>query len=169
MISTFERLMPKEFEELSNIPNGEGGEIDIEIYYRGNFSQFGETNPAYTGISANYSIIRDDKTGNEYEVWDGTYSNPFRVNIFQNGAQTNYLANEFGDIDYFIKNVKINDRESFKRWKDSGMGNQPAYWNDPNGAGQQSFKYQYRFEDIFRRFQRQHPKLVSDPSSYIID
>lgn len=97
---------------------------------------------------------REEINSPENLAWNGELAGDIRITIYgkasQSSFQTNFLANEFGDIDYFFKNVKPHDPSSFRKWVTTGNSQYPGYFNDATGAGQMSFKYQSAFELQFK-------------------
>ncbi|MBL7897973.1 MAG: hypothetical protein JNJ99_05525, partial [Crocinitomicaceae bacterium] len=114
MISTFATVMPEEFEFLSNLTDQSGNCIDVVIDYQDRASPLGDTNPASTQMNAGATTVMNPD-GDVYVVWNGSFhGNIISVTLWASGINTKFLANEFGDIDYFFRKVKPNDRESIE-------------------------------------------------------
>lgn len=147
MISTFETVMPDEFNYLNNLP------VNILVGYNPNVSPNGVNNPQSTLIPANQVTIMKSGSDIRNTAWEGSFTGDIEITLWGGGNnntfKTNYLSNEFGDVDYFFKNVKPYDPTSFKKWATTGNDKYPGYRYDPTGAGQMSFKYQRAFEKKF--------------------
>lgn len=164
MISTFSEVMPEEFNFLdTKLFDSNGNTIDVVVNYFDKISPKGESNPAFTSIKATVGEQNDTYS------WSGTFnSNNINISLFSNGLSTKWLANEFGDIDYFFNNVTPWDSKSFTKWRNTASSGSPGYLNDPSGAGQMSFKYQYRFQSLFKDYTKDLPKENIDNINYII-
>jgi hypothetical protein len=87
--------------------------------------------------------------------------NKFDVNLYEKGkgksveldymSGRNYssLANELGDIKYYMENVK--DQTSLNFWKETSTSGTPGYQN-PQGAGQKSSNYEKERVKDFKNY-----------------
>jgi len=170
MISTFKTVSPEKYDELlSMIPENMSV---VVTYNRGMVGPGGSTNPMGTSIPAKQLDIQN-ADGETRSTWSGEFSsNEININIYGGSSisplQTRFLANEFGDIDYFFKNVKPNDAASFKKWRTTGSSAYSGYRTDPTGAGQMSFNYQYEFEEAFKKAVESLPKERVNLDNWII-
>lgn len=166
MIETFKTVMPDKYEYLNSLP------VNININYNPSIGPSGENNPQSTKIPASPLTIMQFGSDVENTVWTGEFDGDIEITLWGGGVhspfKTNYLANEFGDIDYFFKNVKPNDPDSYQKWATTGSSKYPGYWNDPTGAGQMSFKYQSAFENTFNSVRKNYPVDKVDRINWII-
>jgi hypothetical protein len=104
--------------ELNHIDDGKGEEIDVLVNFVDGISPFGEEKLAFTYIPLAEGSISSfkDKGAPIRRFWTGAWLGDIKIKIFQNGLQTNTLANEFGDIDYALKYVSPNDPNSYEKW-----------------------------------------------------
>jgi len=150
MISTFKIVMPVKFKFLDNLP------INIVINYEPNkVSKRGDSNPLSTLIPAEKLEIMEYGSDIQNTVWTGEFEGDIRITLWGGGTynplNTKYLANEFGDIDYFFKNVKPDDPKSFDKWIKTGNTLYGRY-DEKGGAGDYSFQYQFKFETAFKKY-----------------
>ena len=147
MIKTFELVMPEEFNYLNNLP------VNIHIVYKDESNEKNQDSPLNTVISPTRIDFMEYGDSKSEEVWTGEFKKDIEITIYKNennnSFKTNYLANEFGDIDYFFKYVKPYDPESLKKWGTTGSSKYQGYFLDPTGAGRMSFDYQHDFEKKF--------------------
>jgi RHS repeat-associated protein len=165
MIETFRIVMPNEFNYLNSLP------INILIGYSSGVGPSGEYNPQTTTIPVNTMAIMQYGSNISNTIWTGSFNGDIHITLYGGGIspfKTNYLANEFGDIDYFFKNVIPNDPASYKKWVTTGSSKYPGYWNDPTGAGQMSFKYENAFETQFNIIRKNYPVDKVDRINWII-
>jgi hypothetical protein len=165
MISTFETVMPEEYKKLNNLP------INILIGFNEGVGGGGPNNPAGTDIPATTITILNFGSEEKNTVWTGGFNGDINIVLWGGGInpfKTTYLANEFGDIDYFFKNVKVNDPLSYKKLETTGNSRYPGYYDDPTGAGQQSKAYQKTFDRKFNSLRKAYPVDKVDRVNWII-
>ena len=158
--------MPDEFNYLNSLPT------NILIGYSSAMGPAGENNPQATMIPAERMTIMQYGSNISTTFWTGKMIGDIQITLYGGGNfdpfKTNFLANEFGDIDYFYKNVKTNDPISFNKWQITSNAKYVGYWNDPTGAGQMSFKYQNTFEEQFNNTRKNYPVSKVNINDWII-
>jgi len=170
MISTFAKTNPSDFKYLdTKLFDSKGRTVDVEINYFDKISPNGENNPAYTNLNLEEINTINLKGDIMSTSWSGDITNNnIQISLFSNGLKTNYLANEFGDIDYAFKYVTPYDSKAYNRWRITGNSTFPGYYDDKGGAGQMSFEYQYRFEKAFKNYSKGIPLDKIDFVNFII-
>lgn len=125
-----------------------------------------DPNSEYTAKTVMLERWNDDKT-----KVVGLSGDMAQISITKFGGMSGF-ANEIGDVKYFKEYVLGNDQNAVDKWNktsknSSGMDDRKdPYMNDPEGAGQFSFRYDEKIMDKFKTYVKRNNLNVEDYNSY---
>ena len=141
-INTLKVTNKTEYDYFENLKDKQGNEIEIVTYVEGE-------NPTRTNVASTDGLgakafsdgtyIPTAPKGITITLFTKGHGAPDPEYAYAGGRNYNSFANELGDIKYHFDNVK--DKASFDYGWLSGSSSNKEY-NDPKGAGQQSFNYE---------------------------
>jgi len=147
-----------EYDYFETLKDDDNNEIMIVINLKHEQGRATRNKDGFVNAEVNIFSTRNSNTG-VYGVVNNTINITLyqATNVFSKRSSTqkySYFANELGDIQYCFKNVK--DDKSHNLLVDSCSEDSPNYWNNREGAGHYSRKYEKeRVRDVKKTEKKQ--------------
>ena len=174
IVNTLRIVAPEKYNYFETLTNPDGTEVEILVFADDNISPAGSLNYAETKISTDKENIVDPMTGEVTGfISTGISSNQAIIILYSNGHNLGAFGNELGDIKYVMDYVVGGDEKDYKLWQETASpegSNDDNYRNNKDGAGYQSFQYQYDLQSDFKKHVKSNKLEVEeyDPVRQII-